>query len=184
MVKKVENLRAKVGRPKWSKKWINAWKKGRPRKYVKPVKTPNANEKSVTINACMETYIYWEVDSSWNVVKRQMGDILADYGMSKQLFHYYLNRNEALATKRMQLKEAKLWILKDTAQDNIWDALNGVWRFEDLESKDIAKLSLDVLKNTEKLYQPKIQQDINIRKVDLSISMEDLMKKIEESKNM
>jgi hypothetical protein len=56
--------------------------------------------------------------------------------------------------------------------------------FADLESKEVAKLSLDMLKNTDKMFQPKIQRDINVKKVDLSIPMEDLLRKIEEYKQL
>jgi len=180
----IENTRPRPGRPTGSLKGQKKKKTWRPRKYIKPVATPNRNEKAVLINRCMETYVYWEIDSEGQVIRRDMKDILAGYGLSKELFHYYLNRNTALQTKRLQLKEAKLSVLKDTAQDNLWMALKREGIFADLESKEVAKLSLDMLKNTDKMFQPKIQRDINVKKVDLSIPMEDLLRKIEEYKQL
>jgi len=68
--------------------------------------------------------------------------------------------------------------MNDKAEDNLMQAMDGDGDFAVMESKDRARLSLDILKQTERAYNPKIEIEAKTENMNFEVPMEELEKMI------
>lgn len=103
--------------------------------------------------------------------------------------HYYtfyraVNNSKALKKAYNEIEEVRKSTIKWAAEENLVKAMNREGEYKWMEAKDTARLSLDVLKSLDKGYNPKIEVENTGEVTVANISKEEILKRIEELKNM
>jgi len=105
---------------------------------------------------------------------------MEEFGLSKVQFHYHINKNEQLKAKYEEVKDVRRSMMKDKAEDNLADAMEGEGRFASMEAKDTARLSLDILKQTEDKYNPKSEINLKANNLNFDMPLEEMEKMVKE----
>lgn len=105
---------------------------------------------------------------------------LAEVWKSRVAFFWNLNNHPEFKEKYELAKEARRENRKAMAENQLDKALGWLMTMED---KDLARLSLDILKATDKSYNPKIEIEETKKSLHLNISDADLQAKILELMN-
>ena len=100
-----------------------------------------------------------------------------EIGMTPQNFFYYMREYPALKEKYEDMRVARREKIKNLAEDNIDKAIS--WKM-DIEDLDLAKLSMQYMKDTDKAHNVKMEIDMNVKSLNLNISEEEIMAKIQE----
>ena len=140
-----------------------------------------ATDTKILVSQAIDMIAFWKVDEkTWRIKKVKLNEAMEEFGLSKVQFHYHINKNEQLKTKYEEVKDIRRNMMKDKAEDNLADAMEGEWKFATMEAKDTARLSLDILKQTEDKYNPKAEIELNTKNLNFDIPLEEMEKMVME----
>lgn len=94
-----------------------------------------------------------------------------EVGMSRISFYYYRNTIPAIREKHVELKENRRELLKDKAEDKIYDALH--WNLN-ISDKDILDTAKWMSEKTDKAYNPKIEIESKSTALNFDVALEDM----------
>lgn len=96
-------------------------------------------------------------------------------GKNEQVFFYHINTYPELKERYEAIKVQRREIRNNRAESILDKAL---WEKMDMDDDKVARLALDVLKATDKAYNPKIEIDQNVKGLHLHLTDEEIMDKI------
>ena len=94
-----------------------------------------------------------------------------EVGMARMNFYYYRDTVPAIREKHVEFKANRRELLKDKAEDKIYDALH--WDM-DITDKDILDTAKWMSEKTDKAYNPKIEIESKSLALNFDISLEDM----------
>ena len=159
--------RKKMAKKKWPKGWMRIYTR---QKYED------------VINAI----VYWLKETKHKRLYKpytplSIRDACTEFWLkSVESFFSALKRDEALSDMYNSLKETKREIIRAKAVDNIDEAIS--WK-KDIDDIDLANLSLKFLERTDKAYNPRIEIEQNIKKINIDVPIEELTARLYELMN-
>ena len=157
--KKTKSISPKMKKPTW------LTKKGR--------------EKFETVLGYM---LYWKKDyehESNKLLKpytpMTMEQAAREVGMTSQNFVHYVNKYPELKEKYYELREQRREKIKVMAETRVDQAIE--WKL-DLTDKEMVDVSLKALQATDKAWNPKVEIEANVKRLNLNVSEEQLIDKI------
>lgn len=160
------NKATKPKRKRKQKKWRKEWQHN------------DADVTRLKISNIIDMINFGRVDENWHFKKVTLKEALEITWVQKALFYYHIRQNPTLGAKYEDTRLNRREALKDKAEDNLMWAMEWTWDFADMEWKDRARLSLDILKQTDKAYNPRTEIDAKIENLNFDIPMEDMEKMI------
>ncbi len=115
-------------------------------------------------------------------IKISIDDACDEVWVARHQFYYYVNKFPEIKERYEMFKKHRTATISNKAEQNLLKAMAWEGKFNSMEGKDVARLALDILKQVEKNYNPKIEIETT-KEIDFSESAEDIIKKIEELKN-
>ena len=106
----------------------------------------------------------------------QLKEAVAELWMTEQNFFYYINRYPEFKKRYKNIKSARIERIWNMAEENLSEA---IWGKKDINDIDLAKLSLDYLKQVDKDYNPKVEVN-QAMELKLDISDDELKNRIYE----
>lgn len=103
-----------------------------------------------------------------------------EFGISQFAFLSTVNNYDEMKERYEHTKTLKREAVKNLAENNLEKALQ--WMM-DMEWKDVARLSLDYMKSTDKAFNPKLEIEQNVKRLNLDVSDEELKLRIQELMN-
>lgn len=98
-----------------------------------------------------------------------------ELSMTPQNFLSYVNRYPELKEKYYDLREQRREKIKVISEENIDNAIGGKL---DLTDKEMVDISLKALQATDKSWNPKVEIEANVKRLNLNVSEEQLIEKI------
>jgi len=114
----------------------------------------------------------------WKIVRYKLYEAIDEVWINLHNFRYHIKTNATLWAKYNDIKVSRRESMKDRAEDNLLQAMEGKGDFAVMESKDRARLSLDILKQTDKAYNPKIEIEAKTENMNFNTPVEELERMI------
>lgn len=94
-----------------------------------------------------------------------------EVGMTRMNFYYYRDTIPAIREKHIEFKANRRELLKDKAEDKIYEALH--WELK-ISDKDILDTAKWMSEKTDKAYNPKIEIESKSMALNFDVSIEDM----------
>jgi len=134
---------------------------------------------SLKVSQAIDLIAFGKIDKeTWELIRFTAAQAWEELWLEKHNFYYHIRSNPALKAKYEDVKLSRRDVMNDKAEDNLMQAMDGDGDFAVMESKDRARLSLDILKQTERAYNPKIEIEAKTENMNFEVPMEELEKMI------